>query len=119
VEILGLRGRLQISCYRFDGLRFLPASRRPGNPQVRLGSIAHALKEFPRALLRRGGMNDYYASFLGEWRHFIDSIRQGNHPECTLVDGRRALEVVLAAAQSASLGQPVNVAEAPNNIHPV
>lgn len=119
MEILGLRGRLQISCFRFDGLRFFPASNRPGDPRVRLGGIANTLKEFPRALLRRGGLNDYYASFLDEWKHFIKSVRESKPPDCTLVDGWHAMQIVLAATESASLGRPVRIAEAPNNVQPV
>lgn len=119
VEIFGLRGRLQILCFCFDGLRFFPASCRPGDARVRLGGIAHALKELPRALLRRGGLTDYSASFVGEWRHFVECVREDRLPECTLVDGRRALEIVLAATESASVGRPVKIAEAPNNIYPV
>jgi predicted dehydrogenase len=116
LEILGLQGRLQASLFRYDGLRFIPALGRPGDPQVRLGSVAHTLKELPRALLRSGGMNDYYASFAAQWQHFVDCVRRGIPPESTLVDGRRALEVMLAAAQSASLGQQVKVTEAPRTI---
>ena len=117
-EVLGLEGRLQASLFRFDGLSLIPASRRPGDPEVRLGSVANTLKELPRALLRPGGRNDYDASFVAQWQHFVDSIRQSTAPECTLLDGRRSLEIVLAAAQSASLGQLVSVAEAPATLPP-
>jgi myo-inositol 2-dehydrogenase/D-chiro-inositol 1-dehydrogenase len=119
MEILGLRGRLQISCYRFDGLRFFPTSSRPGDPRVRLGGIANTLKELPRALLRRGGLTDYYASFLEEWKHFIESVQNSKPPDCTLVDGWHDMQIVLAATESASLGRPVKIAQAPNNIRPV
>lgn len=117
-EILGLRGRLRASFFRFDGMRFISAARRPGDPQVRLASVASTLKELPRALLRPGGMNDYDASFVSQWQHFIDCVRTGAGPECTLDDGRRALAVVLAAARSASLGRTVRIADAPNTLDP-
>ncbi|HJX39646.1 MAG TPA: hypothetical protein VJ714_13685 [Anaerolineae bacterium] len=39
--------------------------------------------------------------------------------ECTLHDGRRALQVALAAAKSASAGQPVRVQQAPREITPL
>jgi predicted dehydrogenase len=118
VEILGLDGRLVASLFRFDGLSFIPALHRPGDPRVRLAAVANTLKDLPRALLRPGGRNDYDGSFVAEWQHFVDSVRQGTAPECTFLDGRRSLEIVLAAAQSASLGQPVRVAEAPNALMP-
>jgi len=119
VEVLGTEGRLQISCYCFDGLRFFLPSCRPGDIRVRLGGIGHTLKELPRALLMRGGLSDYARSFIGEWKHFIDCIRRGKPPECALIDGRRAQEIVLAAVESASLGQPIRVAAAPNELRPV
>jgi predicted dehydrogenase len=117
-EILGLGGRLQVSFFRFDGMLFLSTADRPGDPKVRLGSLATTLKELPRALLRPGGMNDYFASFVSEWQHFTECVRNETRPACTFVDGRRAVEVALAAAQSASLGKAVKVAEAPDSLSP-
>ncbi len=118
VEVFGSAGRLALACYRFDGLRVFPLSSSPGDPLTRLRGAAHTLKELPRALLRRGGVSDYNASFQGEWRHFRDAVRHGTMPECTLADGRRAQEIVLAAVESASTGRPVKVAEAPGEIRP-
>jgi scyllo-inositol 2-dehydrogenase (NAD+) len=115
-EILGLAGRLQVSFFRFDGMHFVSTADRPGDPKVRLGSLASTLKELPRALLRPGGKSDYFASFVSEWQHFTECVRTGTPPACTFVDGRRAVEVALAAAQSASLGKAVRVAEAPGSL---
>ena len=39
--------------------------------------------------------------------------------DCTVDDGRRALEVVFAAMASASRGQPVIVARAPHQVTPI
>jgi len=39
--------------------------------------------------------------------------------ECTFEDGMHAVRVVLAATQSASLGKPVKVTQAPRKITPV
>jgi predicted dehydrogenase len=76
----------------------------------------HTLKELPRALFSRSGKSDYAASFVGEWQHLVDCVRLGKQPECTLVDGQRAVQVALAAVQSASMGQPVRVADAPDGL---
>jgi predicted dehydrogenase len=54
-----------------------------------------------------------------EWRYFIDAIQQDASVECTLEDGRRALQVVLVAVESASLGKAVKVAQAPRRIMPL
>lgn len=116
VDVFGERGRLQVSCLQFDGLHFLPASRRPGDPQVRFAGLMHTLKELPRALFSRSGKSDYAASFVSEWQHLVDCVRLGKQPECTLVDGQRAVQVALAAVQSASVGQPVRVVDAPDGL---
>jgi myo-inositol 2-dehydrogenase/D-chiro-inositol 1-dehydrogenase len=119
MEIYGQNGRLHISNYRFDGLEFLPSSSFPGSVRTRLGRMADTLKELPQAAsaIRQGG--DFVASYQAEWRHFIDAIRQDTPVESTLEDGRRALQVVLAAVESASLGQPVKVAQASRKITPI
>jgi predicted dehydrogenase len=118
-EIYGQNGRLYISSYRFDGLEFLPSSSFPGSVRTRLRRMAHALKELPQAAsaIRQGG--DFVASYQAEWRHFIDAIQQDTPVESTLQDGRRALQVVLAAVESASLGQLVKVAQASPKITPI
>jgi predicted dehydrogenase len=116
LEIHGKAGQLRVSCYRFDGLEFLPASRHAGDLGIRLKRAVRLVREVPRiaSAVRRGG--DYVASYSAEWRHFIDAIRHGFPVECTLEDGRRALQVVLAAVASASTGQPVKVAQAPRTM---
>jgi predicted dehydrogenase len=40
--------------------------------------------------------------FLDEMIHFMDCVTNGTQPECTLDDGVKALEIVLAAKQSAT-----------------
>jgi predicted dehydrogenase len=119
VEIYGQAGRLQVSCHLFDGLEFLPAASFLGDIWTRLRRMTHVLQELPQAALsaRQGG--DLAASYRAEWRHFIDAIQQDAPVECTLEDGRRALQVVLAAAESSSLGKSVIVAQAPHRIMPL
>lgn len=114
VEIYGQAGSLHVSCYRYDGLELFPIHTPPDGARAQLHRITHALRELPRGLrnLRQGG--DFVASYQAEWRHFLDSIQQDTPVECTLEDGRMALSVALAALASASLGQPVKVAQAPS-----
>ena len=118
IEVYGQSGRLHVSCYRFDGLEFFPTSIFPGDIRTRLQRILFALKELPQAALRARQGGDTVASYRAEWRHFINSIHHDTPVECTLEDGHRALQVVLAAAASASLRQPVKVAEGPRKITP-
>lgn len=119
VEIYGKAGRLQISCFRFDGLEFLSTSSLPGDIRTRLRRITRMLRDLPKvaSIIHRGG--DFVTSYRVEWQHFIDCIQHDTPVECTLEDGQRALQVVLAAVESASLGQPVKVIQAPQQITPI
>jgi len=109
IEIHGQHGRLRIDCYQFDGLDFSSTSSPPGDIRSRVRKIARTVAELPSAAmgLRQGG--DYVATYRTEWRHFIDSVRDDTPVECTLEDGRRATQVLLASQESASRGQPVKV----------
>ena len=119
VEIYGRGGCLQVSCYRFDGLAYLPHGSVPGNGRARLEALTRTLIELPRSLaqLRYGG--DVLASYREEWRHFLGAICDDGPLDCTLDDGRRALQIVLAAMASASSGQAVMLARAPRHVTPV
>ena len=111
VEVYGRNGALVFSFYRFDSFEYVAGASSPDGIQVRLREMVRALQEVPRGLwrLRQGG--DFLASFQAEWRHFFHAVRSDSPIECTFEDGRRALQVVLAAAKSASLGRPVKVGE--------
>ncbi len=109
VEIYGESGRLCLSLYRFDGSEFFPRWKYPGDIADRLRKTVAALIELPQAIpiLRRGG--DFAATFDGLWRHFIDCILQDNPSDCTLEDGKRAVQIALAVIESASSGLPVQI----------
>lgn len=47
--------------------------------------------------------------FLAQMRHFIDVVKGGAAPHCTLEDGRRALEIALAVHRSAEKGQRIQL----------
>jgi myo-inositol 2-dehydrogenase / D-chiro-inositol 1-dehydrogenase len=119
VEIYGRRGRLHVSCYRFDGLSYLAQGSIPGNGRSRLEALARTLKTLPGSLaqLRYGG--DVLASYRDQWIHFLNTICDGENPDCTVEDGRRAMEIVFAAMASASTGQSVRLDRAPRNVTPV
>lgn len=119
VYLYGRAGRLRVSCLRFDGLEFFPAASVPGGLQTRLRQLAHLLKELPHGIFNRLPGGEYIASYQAQWRHFIESIRNDTPVECTLEDGRRALQVVLAAVESASRGRPVEVSQASRHIIPI
>lgn len=116
VEVYGKAGRLKLSCYRLYGLEFFSASSHQKDSRIPLPRLVRMLKELPQALSVAHQGGPYLTAFRAEWRHFIDCIKHDMPVESTLEDGRRALQVVLAAVASASLGQPVKVNHAPRKI---
>ena len=56
---------------------------------------------------RQGG--SFLQSYRDEWQHFAGCVLHGIPPGSTFDDGRRALELVLAAIDSARSGHPVDV----------
>ena len=86
LEIIGTQGTL-----RWDGL----------GGEVRLYQVARgAWQSFPAP----EGF-DRNTMFLAEMRHFLAVVRGEAEPLCTLDDGQRALELALAAHQSAREGR--------------
>ncbi len=110
LEIYGERGWLRVACYRADGLERLSLGQYPGSMATRAGALKQTLRELPRLVrqLRRGG--DYVASYAAEWRHFADMLLKDEPVESTLEDGRRALEIVLAALEASETGRAVKLA---------
>lgn len=100
IEVYGERGWLRVSCYRADGLEHYNAAEYSGAIGTRLRGLTRTLLEVPRIIgqWRHGG--DYVNSYTEEWRHFIGAITNDKPVECTLDDGRRALEIALAAWES-------------------
>lgn len=116
VEVCGDAGRLRVSCQRFDGLEEYARRETAGMMGPRVRGIQRTLRELPRGLARMRKLGDYGDSYRGEWQHLVDLARSGRAPECTMEDGRRATQVVLAAAASATSGRPVRVADAPRDL---
>lgn len=109
IEISGKAGRLRVACIRFEGLEYYATYTMPSSPRARLGRLAHFLRELPRALPRMHRAGDYRVSYREQWRHFHECIRTGAPVESTLEDGRQALAVVLAIAESVAVHRPVAV----------
>ena len=116
LSVLGPKGRLELSMLEFDGLRFTPASTNPGDARARLRALRDFMRELPRGVrtMREGG--EYVASYRREWQLFLDAVRDGRPVDSSLEDGRRALEIALAAAGSAARGEAVRMAEAPPDL---
>ena len=114
IEVSGDQGRLRISCQRFDGLELYLARKQPGMLAPRMRGICARV---PRIAARAGAHAKHSATtairIAGEWQHLIDCVRDGGMPGCSMLDGRAAVRVALAAAASASSGEAVRVDEAP------
>jgi myo-inositol 2-dehydrogenase / D-chiro-inositol 1-dehydrogenase len=107
LAVYGRAGHLVLSPFDFDGLSIRNGSELAGTARARLRGLARSARSLPRLPATRPRRGEYLASYRGEWRHFVDCVRSGSAPECGLVDGRRALEVSLAAIESAERGAPV------------
>lgn len=118
LELFGEEGRLQVSVYDFDGFDHSPRSEWPGTMKARLRRVKQSLAEFPGALKRQRSGGDWAGSYRSEWQNFLDAIRDGGQPECGLAEGKRALQVGLAAMGSLASGGPVRIADAPREILP-
>ena len=116
VEIFGAAGRLRLSFYRYDGLEVVASPGFPAGVGNRLRRAAWAATTLPVAVIGASRGGDYAATYRAEWRHFLDAVREGRASECTLEDGRRNLELLLAAADSAERRVAVRVADAPRTI---
>jgi len=113
-DLFGAAGQLHLSCYRFDGLEVAGIRELyPGSPAIRLRRLGRLIRELPESVpaMRRGG--DHIDSYRAEWLHFLAAIRGGRSAGAALLDGRRALEVALAALESAATGRPVACGRAP------
>lgn len=113
-EVYGERGWLRVSCYQADGLEQYGVSQYSGSMGVRLRGLARTLREVPRIVgqWQRGG--DYVASYTEQWRHFTDAIADDTPVASTLTDGRRALEIALAAWAANSTQQATRPDHAPS-----
>ena len=109
LEFYGERGSLRVSCYRADGIERLDAGQYAGSVRTRLDNMTRTLRALPRVIAqaRRGG--DYVNSYAEEWRHFAEAVRGRAQVSATLEDGRRALEMALAAAESSRTGRAVKI----------
>jgi predicted dehydrogenase len=116
LEVFGRKGCVRVSLSRFDGLEVIGVDSVDSAPATRARAAAQTLRALPRALpeLRRGGV--FATSYVAQWEDFARAVRSGGPVEPGLEDGRRALAISLAAAQSAVSDGFVAVADAPGRL---
>jgi predicted dehydrogenase len=116
LEVFGDRGVITISLYRVDGLRHHSLSDFSGGMSTRLKDAKQqisSLAEFPKSISLGG---DYKSSYYHEWENFIGNIQDSQEPSPSLVDGRYATQVALAASQSAQSNLPVSLGNTPTQL---
>jgi myo-inositol 2-dehydrogenase / D-chiro-inositol 1-dehydrogenase len=119
LEICGRRGRLRMSCYRFDSFWVSDNAAPQGALRDWLGRIGRVFRTVPQVASRLRRRGDVADSYRAEWQHFIDAIRSDTPVACTFEDARRAVQIALAAVESASRGQPIRVGHAARVIVPL
>jgi myo-inositol 2-dehydrogenase/D-chiro-inositol 1-dehydrogenase len=110
VAVYGTKGRAVLDLHRFDGLEQASPSEPSGAVGTRARAALRTARTLPAGLVaaRRGG--EALLAYEAEWRHFAESIaRGGGGVESTLEDGKRALDIALAARESAATGARVSV----------
>jgi len=109
ISLTGSRGRIELSCYRVDGLEVIPAPELPGEPRARLRRGAELVRALPQeiAAMRAGG--DHRASYLEQWRGFVAAARGHAPADSSLFDGRQALAVALAVIEATESGGSAEV----------
>jgi myo-inositol 2-dehydrogenase/D-chiro-inositol 1-dehydrogenase len=100
IEVCGERGWLRVSCYRTDGLEQFEIGAYTGGLATHLRNWTRALTNLPQRIQQASRGGDYVASYTEEWQHFVRAINEDLPVECTLLDGRRALEIALAACEA-------------------
>ncbi len=110
LEFIGERGRLLVSPYRYDGLRFIPRGSFDGAFGLRLREQRNALMQLPAALsrLRRGG--DYVLTYRAEWDHLFAVIQNDLPPGASARDGLQATRMARAARDSVNTRAPIALA---------
>lgn len=109
IEVYGEKGWLRVNCYRADGLERFDAALSTGAMRNRLRRLTETFLDLPRMARRSLLGGDYVASYAEEWRHFAKAIEHDSTIECGLFDGRRALEIALAAMESSAAKRAVMI----------
>lgn len=109
IELYGEKGCLRISLYRSDGLEFLPSGSYDGDVRMRVRRLFDMLRRLAAAapITARGGYMVW--SYRRQWEHFVTAVREGMRVDCTVEDGKRAMEIVSAALESARCNKTVRV----------
>ena len=113
VEIHGDAASLRVS--PFSVPRVLAITTAPWTFRAKLADLRSTMSLVQTMQGRRVG-GFYVGSFVAEWRHFAEAVTRGTAVETGLDCGRRLLQVILAAAASATEGRAVRCDDAPRTL---
>jgi len=119
LEICGAKASLRLSCYRSDSLRVYDNRAPGGAARHWAGDGIRALRNTPQTFARLLDGGDVIASYRAQWQHFAHAIHRGTTVKPGLAEGRSALQIALAAVQSAHTGRRIRVAQAADAIAPL
>ncbi len=119
LEICGAKASLGLSCYRFDSLRVSENGAPRGAVRHWPGDAARRLRNVPQAIARLLDGGDVIDSYRTQWQSFVDAIRNDMPIKPSFEEGRSALQIALAAMESARTGRSVRVAEAGDAVVPL
>ena len=104
IEVYGSGGIMKLSLYDIAGLglrpNFIPHGGLAARVRRELGRISQTAGN--AGALKHGGI--FGESYYREWESFLDSVINDRDAGCGLEDGSRALEIALAAIESADTG---------------
>lgn len=100
LRIVGDRGKLDLSLYRFDGLRLLPRGVYDGSFGLRFADMGKTLTALPSAVSRMRQGGDYTLTYRAEWDHFYEVLQNNVPPLATARDGLQATQIASAARRS-------------------
>ncbi|HEX2055818.1 MAG TPA: Gfo/Idh/MocA family oxidoreductase [Nitrospiraceae bacterium] len=107
LECYGEAGSLSVSCYHYDGLRMFSPRKRALPGLIR--EVAAKAMTLPRMVNRMRSGGEISASYESQWRHFLDCVQTGAPVGCSVLDGKRAVELAVAATESLLTGQSVSL----------
>jgi predicted dehydrogenase len=109
VELVGERGRLNLTLYRGDGPHWEPVGEAGGGVGVRMRGLARAARGLPRQAraARTGG--DFLMSFAFEWEALARAAGGDGAPPASFEDGHRAVALARAAETALLTGDEVEI----------
>jgi myo-inositol 2-dehydrogenase/D-chiro-inositol 1-dehydrogenase len=109
IEFFARSGSLSLDFYRFDGLNFTAAHNAAGGFGMLARKTIKTVISLPQAIKTTPRGGDFSLAYRTQLEHFAACILENKPPACTIADGRAALEVAVAAAESLRTGEVVPV----------